>query len=209
MTRPKKPQATYATHLGFWGAPRDLEHETRQQITDKAAQAGFDLPEDFFKSLVSISGEYHGRLTIKDPTTRDIKNALESVAEQARSLRQTLESLDFMTRSYVELTCLVSSAPPHFMNGTRPLERELEILERTADAACDTVPQKTRPPNHAKASAVLRLRALFEGYGLPWTQTEPSAYFDYSGLAAVCLAWVFADGKRVGHWLERAQKSPP
>ena len=207
MTRPKKPESTYETHAGFWGVPRAIDQETRSTILDKATQAGIDLPESFFESLERVAGEYHGRLTLKRPKPGEVKDALRLVAKQSRELRQTLQALDFESRAWIESSGLTPGAEIHFIKGTAALERELLMLEATASRAHENLPPKTRPTDPAKHPAAVRLRALFEWYGLPFTQTEPNSEIDYRGLAEVCLSWIFGDGKRVGHWLKRAQES--
>lgn len=207
MTRPKQPESTCEPHAGFWGEPCEIDRETRQAILDKARQAGVDLPDIFFETLRGIATEYRGELTLKRPKSGEIKDALRLVAEQSRDLLQTLRALDFESRSLIEGTRLAPGAPFHFVTGTAALERELLALDVIASRAKEMLPAKTRPRDTAKLFAASRLRALFGRHGLPFTQTEPNGEIDYRGLAEVCLSWTFGDGKRVGHWLKRAQES--
>ena len=207
MTRPKKPESTYEPHAGFWTVPRVIDQETRNTILDKATRAGVDLPNAFFEALADIAGSYHGELALKRPKHGEVKDALRLVAEQSRALRQTLVTLDFESRALIEGARLAPGAPFNFLNGTAALERELLALDVIASRANEGLPTKTRPSNAAKPFAAGRLHALFGHYGLPFTQTEPNGEIDSRGLAEVCLSWTFGDGKRVGHWLKRAQES--
>jgi hypothetical protein len=198
MTRPKTPRVDYDRTGTHWADPIEFPEAERAELAAICPAPGFA------ESLADIAGEYaaakaHQKRT---PTPGVIRDRARSIAQQAESLRRTLDEADWFTRGRIEAT----GPFPDF----GAIARELMPLEIAARRALGEF-EKTRFASGAEAYAAWRLRHVFHRFGLPFTGYDFQAdHATPGGPAAVCLRIVFGTGRRtrVAHWIEKALSLP-
>lgn len=203
MTRRKGTVEMHDTRGAVWTPPVAIDADLLARVNGAFHHAGIAMPEGFIGELGAAAGEYRALESRqqKEPPPGQKRDSVARIASLSRELRQALNALDEDSAdSLADSLALIS--------GEYPPPNAAYFLDMLKSAAARVPLPKTRPKDEAKAIAAVRLWALFEKHGIPFTGYDINEYGLPGGPAAACLRAVFGEPDiRVGRWLEHALKN--
>jgi len=204
VTRKKGAVEMHDTRGAVWTPPGVIDADLLARAKGAFEHAGIAMPPGFIGELEAAAGEYLALESRqqKEPPPGQKRESVARIASLSRELRQALNALDEDTAdSLADSLALVS--------GEYPPPNATLFLDMLESAAARVPLPKTRPKDEAKAIAAVRLWALFEKHGIPFTGYDINeSKTPDGGPAAACLRAVFGEpDRRVGYWLEHALKN--